>query len=46
LSIEFADDASKQAQWRAFLKRNELDALPLPEVVAAACVVDAGVAQR
>ncbi len=34
LSIEFADDANKQTQWRAFLKRNELDALPLPEVVA------------
>jgi len=34
LSIEFADDTNKQAQWRAFLKRNELDALPLPEVVA------------
>ena len=31
---EFAEDQDKQGQWRAFLHRNELDAVPLPQVVA------------
>lgn len=34
LSEEFAHDASRNALWRAFLKRNELIAPPLAEVVA------------
>ena len=35
LSDEFGHDASRQALWRAFLKKNELtDGLPLPELVA------------
>ena len=34
LSEEFAHDASRNALWRAFLKRNEMIAPPLAEVVA------------
>ena len=34
LSGEFAEDQDKQGQWRAFLQRNELDDVPLPQVVA------------
>lgn len=34
LSDEFADDASRQALWRAFLKKNQLNGVPLPELVA------------
>ena len=34
LSGEFAEDQDKQGQWRAFLQRNELDYVPLPQVVA------------
>ena len=34
LSDEFARDAAKQAQWRAFLANNRLDAPPLDDVVA------------
>lgn len=34
LAAEFADDAQKQAQWRAFLGKNRLAAPALPEVVA------------
>lgn len=34
LSAEFANDASRQALWRAFLKKNLLAAAPLPELVA------------
>ena len=34
LSDGFSDDATKQAQWRAFLKKNRLDALDLANVVA------------
>jgi len=33
LSDGFAVDATKQVQWRAFLKKNKLDAMDLPEVV-------------
>jgi hypothetical protein len=33
LSAAFAADASKQAQWKAFLRKNRLPALALPEVV-------------
>ena len=33
LSLEFSDDPTKQAQWRGFLKRNELENFPLTEVV-------------
>lgn len=40
LSLEFSDDSNKQAQWRAFLKRNELDNVPLSENVSLAEVVD------
>jgi len=29
----FAEDATKQVQWRAFLKKNRLEALDLAEVV-------------
>jgi predicted nucleotidyltransferase component of viral defense system len=35
LSDEFAEDASRQALWRAFLKKNQISALPLQDVVAA-----------
>lgn len=35
LREEFANDASRQALWRAFLKKNQLDGVPLPELVAA-----------
>lgn len=35
LSDEFANDTSRQALWRAFLKKNQLDGVPLPELVAA-----------
>jgi len=34
LSDVFADDAAKQAQWRAFLGKNRIDAPALEEVVA------------
>lgn len=34
LSDEFAQDAVKQAQWKAFLQRNRLDAPPLEAAVA------------
>jgi hypothetical protein len=33
LSQDFADDTAKQLQWRAFLKRNRLEALELAEVL-------------
>lgn len=33
LSASFSDDATKQTQWRAFLKKNRLDALDLAKVV-------------
>ena len=33
LSGAFAEDASKQVQWRAFLKKNRLDVLDLSEVI-------------
>ena len=33
LSPEFGDDADKQAQWQSFLKRNELKAMTLTQVV-------------
>ncbi len=33
LSVAFATDAHKQAQWKAFLRKNRLPALALPEVV-------------
>ncbi len=31
---EFSDDDAKKKQWRAFLRKSQLDALPLAEVVA------------
>ena len=34
LSSEFGDDLGKQDQWRAFLRRNEVAEVPLPQVVA------------
>lgn len=34
LSDAFAQNATKQTQWAAFLKKNRLDAMDLPEVVA------------
>jgi len=34
LSSEFGDDLGKQNQWRAFLRRNEVAEVPLPQVVA------------
>jgi len=34
LSSEFGDDLGKQDQWRAFLRRNEVAEMPLPQVVA------------
>ena len=34
LSDEFALDASRQALWRAFLNKNQLAAVPLPELLA------------
>jgi hypothetical protein len=34
LSREFGEDPDKQAQWRAFLRRNELSEVPLPSVVS------------
>ncbi len=33
LSDGFATDTIKQAQWRAFLKKNQLDAIALPDIV-------------
>ena len=33
LSDAFAEDTTKQVQWRAFLKKNRLDAMDLGEVV-------------
>lgn len=33
LTDEFATDSSRQAIWLAFLKKNQLDVTPLPEVV-------------
>ena len=35
LTAGFAQDAQKQAQWNAFLKKNKLEALSLDEVIAA-----------
>lgn len=35
LSDEFADDATRQALWRAFLKKNQISTVPLQDVVAA-----------
>ncbi|OFZ95876.1 MAG: hypothetical protein A2Z44_01375 [Betaproteobacteria bacterium RBG_19FT_COMBO_58_11] len=35
LTDEFATDPSRQTLWHAFLRKNELDQQPLPEVVAA-----------
>ncbi len=35
LTDEFSGDVTRQALWHAFLKKNELDQQPLPEVVAA-----------
>ena len=35
LTDAFAQDAQKQAQWRAFLRKNRLEALALGEVIAA-----------
>ena len=34
LSDAFAEDATKQVQWRAFLKKNRLEAIDLAEVVS------------
>lgn len=34
LTEEFGNDPSRQALWRAFLTKNELDLIPLPDVVA------------
>ena len=34
LSDEFAEDSAKQKQWSAFLRKNQLDAPPLRDVVA------------
>lgn len=34
LSDEFANDVSRQALWRAFLKKSQLNGMPLPELVA------------
>ena len=33
LEDAFAEDAAKQVQWRAFLRKNKLDAMDLAEVV-------------
>ena len=33
LTVGFAQDAQKQIQWKAFLRKNRLDELPLNEVV-------------
>lgn len=35
LSDEFANDTSRQALWRAFLKKNEMTAVPLTDIVNA-----------
>jgi hypothetical protein len=35
LSDVFADDATKQLQWRAFLKKNKLEPMDLGQVVRA-----------
>jgi len=35
LSDEFGNDASRQVLWQAFLKKNQLPGVPLPELVAA-----------
>lgn len=35
LSDEFVNDASRQALWRAFLKKNEMTAVPLTDIVSA-----------
>ena len=37
LSDAFVQDAAKQKQWAAFLKKNRLDALDLADVVALLC---------
>ena len=37
LSDEFAQDAAKRAQWKAFLGKNRLDAPALDEVIAEVC---------
>ncbi len=34
LSGAFANDAAKQMQWRAFLSRNKLEPLELPDVIS------------
>jgi hypothetical protein len=33
LRIEFGEDATKQMQWQAFLKKNRLSAMPLTDLV-------------
>lgn len=35
LSDEFSNDTSRQALWRAFLKKNEMTAVPLTDIVSA-----------
>ena len=35
LSDAFADDTTKQTQWRAFLNKNKLDPMDLRDVIAA-----------
>jgi hypothetical protein len=35
LRDEFANDASRQTMWTAFLKKNELVVSPLPDIVLA-----------
>jgi hypothetical protein len=34
LTDQFADDASRQALWQAFLNKNKLPFVPLPAVIA------------
>ncbi|WP_339898338.1 nucleotidyl transferase AbiEii/AbiGii toxin family protein [uncultured Gilvimarinus sp.] len=34
LTVDFSNDAQKQIQWQAFLRKNALDALPLKDVVS------------
>jgi hypothetical protein len=34
LTDAFAQDAQKQTQWKAFLRKNKLDSLPLADVIA------------
>lgn len=35
LTAAFANDASKQAQWAAFVRKSKRNAPPLPELIAA-----------